>query len=398
MTEPSQTSTQAAQKKAPPKPAQKKKKPFFMKQRNMLRVIWCLLAVMLSAIYFFGWRVLLVCAVAVAVGVLVEYITTKQRGRPVSMAVFVTTLLFALSLPPTAPWLVVVVGTVVAILFGKEVFGGFGRNPVNPAILGRAFVYISFPGSMTNRFVPAFGPNLGDLGGSLPYDAGRWYGGFAQWSFTSWAEGLVQRGGLAAEKMQDAISQASPLWVSREYGSEVTRGAVSWWELALGPINGVFTTPDGEARILSGGSMGEGCAVLIALCAIYLIWTRTANWRLTLSAFLGFAFANLLWRRVFGFAAVGPLYVNLLGGTAVYVMVFMVTCPVTAPKQRAAQWAYAGLIGFFIVTLRWLGVFVAAATFSILLGNLLAPLLDMGATEYKKRQAARKTADAGGAS
>ena len=87
---------------------------------------------------------------------------------------------------------------------------------------------------------------------------------------------------------------------------------------------------------------------------------------------------------------------QLLSGTTMYAAVFMITDPVSAPKRRPAQLAYGVLIGMLIVFLRWRGVFVAAATFSILLGNLVGPLLDLAATEWASRGKARAAAAKGG--
>ena len=154
---------------------------------------------------------------------------------------------------------------------------------------------------------------------------------------------------------------------------------------------------DGTVRIFSGGSAGEGCALIIALAGIYLLLTKTANWRLMLSSLVGLGFATVLLRHLLGFDQwapgspdVPPFLFNLFGGTTMYVVVFMVTDPVSGPKRKPAQLAYGFLIGFFVVFLRWRGVFVAAATFSLLLGNLIGPLLDIGAeawTEHRKHVA-----------
>ena len=346
----------------------------------MIRMILALTPVAISAVYFFGWRVVAVLAVCNAAGLATEWITARRRGSPVSQACFVTCWLFALSLPPTVPLWVAAVGAAFGILFAKEVFGGFGRNFANPAITARAFVYICFPVDLTSRFVPAFK--------GFP-------GGFAHWSFESLAElpdYLAGSLGPAGRSVADAVSQASPVWVSREYGFAVVTGAgrgASLWDMLLGSIGGTFHAP-GEAapRILAAGSMGEGCALLIALAAVYLLVTRTANWRLMASAAAGLVFANVLFRNVLGFDGVGevpPVAWQLASGTTIYAVVFMVTDPVSAPKKRPAQLAYGFLIGLLIVVLRWRGVFVAAATFSILLGNMVGPLLDIAATAWQAR-------------
>jgi Na+-transporting NADH:ubiquinone oxidoreductase subunit B len=358
-------------------PPAKRKKPSLMKQANMKRMLIALSPLLLSAIYFFGWRALAVTAVVFVAGTLTEYITSKQRGQPISMACWVTCMLLSLSLPPTVPYYVAVIGAVVAILFGKEVFGGFGRNFVNPTILGRAFLYVCFPLAMTNAFVPAFQ--------GVP-------GGFAEWSFPANSE-LPQsiRDGAPPEAFEgktvaDAVSQASPMWVYRDVGKDAFEQGAGYRELFWGDMNGAFQQ-DGRWRILSAGSMGEACVPLILLAAAYLLWTKTANWRLMLSAALGLGTASVLFRQIFGFTGPGgvpPLAFNLMAGTTLYVLVFMVTDPVSAPKQTAAQWAYGLIIGFCVVFMRWKGPFVAAASFALLFGNIVGPLLDIGAEEFKR--------------
>jgi Na+-transporting NADH:ubiquinone oxidoreductase subunit B len=359
-----------------------------MKQKIMLRVLYALVPILVSGIYFFGWRVVAVLAACNAAGILTEYVTTRQRGQSVSTACLVTCWLFALALPPTVPFWIAAVGVVVGILFGKEVFGGFGRNVVNPAILGRAFVYVCFPTELTARFVPVFR--------GFP-------GGFAHWSFESLGrlpQYLTSAANFpsGATRAADAVSQASPMWVSREYGVEVASKAASWLDLLLGNIGGVFVA-GGEGRILSAGSIGEGCAVLIALAAVYLLATRTANWRIVLGGLAGLAAASVLFRNLLGFGGLGevpPFHRNLLAGTTMYVLVFMFTDPISAPKRRQAMFAYGGMMGFLTVFLRWRNVFVASASFAIILGNITAPLLDLAAGAWERRKHARKAPPKGG--
>lgn len=361
----------------------------FMKQANMKRMVFVLTPIGLSAIYFYGWRVAAVVAVSVLAGLVTEYITTYRRKAPISMAVFVTTLLYGLSLPVTTPFMVAVVGAVVAILFGKEVFGGFGRNFANPAIVGRAFVYVCFPNELTNRFVPAFQ--------GFP-------AGFARWSWERLdqlpgylAAKLPEGADTGSEAVADAVSQASPMFISKTYGSETLSEGASWWDMFWGNLGGVFqyeSAGQTQTQILTGGSAGEGCAALIALAAIYLLVTKTANWRLMLGGAIGLVGATLLWRHLLGFneemTGVPPVHFTLVAGTTAYALVFMFTDPVSAPNKKSAQWAYAILIGFLVVTLRWRGVFVAAASFSILLGNLVGPSLDMLAEWRIERKKARQ--------
>ena len=346
-----------------------------MKQKIMERMVYALVPVALAGIYFFGWRVaaiLLVCNIA---GVVTEYVTSRKRGQPVSEAVFVTCWLYGLSLPPTMPLWIAAVGAIVAVLFGKEVFGGFGRNFANPAIVGRAFVYVCFPIQLTGSFVPAFK---------------GWPGGFSQWSFESLAQ-TPDYVAAVAKRGVDAVTTATPMWAFRDFGH-----VTSYRDLFFGNIGGVFETPTSYGpQVLAAGSIGEACVPLIVLAGIYLVWTRTANWRLMISPFIGAAVGTYL---LIGLGAehVQPLLFKLLAGAFFYVSVFMITEPISAPNRKGAMVAYGAIIGLLIVVLSWKSQFVAAASFAILLGNILSPMLDMGAIAIRKRLNAR-TAPPGGA-
>ena len=347
----------------------------FMKQPAMLRMLYALSPLFLTGIYFFGWRVAAVVAVVFITGLGTEFIMSRRRGAAVSMACLVTCALYGLSLPPTVPYWIAAVGAVVAILFGKEVFGGFGRNFANPAIVGRAFVYVCFPIPLTAQFVPAFK--------GFP-------GGFAQWSMEHFVRAtghLPEYLSSAGQQITDAVTQASPMFVSGKFGTETAAEAVSLWDMMIGNIGGVFTT-EGGVRIMAAGSIGEGCGLLVILCGVYLLISRTANWRLMLSPLVGVGFATVLFRHLLGFDGLGevPAFTfTIFAGTTLYASIFMVTEPVTAPKMKVAKLVYGFLIGFLIVLIRWKGIFVAAASFSILLGNIVAPLLDLGVAAVKER-------------
>ncbi len=360
-------SAQASNPKAAKPKAKPKPKKLIQKQANMLRVLYALAPVALVGVYFFGWRVLAVLAVSLLAGFATEYLTSRYRGQPVSTACFVTCSLYGLSLPPTMPLWQAAVGAIVAILFGKEVFGGFGRNFANPAIVGRAFMYVAFPKPMTNAFVPAFR--------GFP-------GGLAKWSFPVHDLPAYLQGKL--NSVTDAVSQATPMAARPEYEA-------SQFKMLLGNISGTFQE-EGTWRALAAGSIGEVSALLLILCGIYLIWTKTANWRLTLSTLLGATGANVIFRNLLGYELVPELTFTLLSGALMYAAVFMVTDPVSAPKKPLAQYAYGAFIGIMIVFLRWKSSWVGAVAFGILLGNLIAPLLDEAAGWLAARKKARAEA------
>jgi Na+-transporting NADH:ubiquinone oxidoreductase subunit B len=255
------------------------------------------------------------------------------------------------------------VGVIVAILFGKEVFGGFGKNVFNPAIVGRAFVYVCFPVEITARFVPVFR--------GFP-------GGFAQWDYTSLKAAPAYIGG-AGLRLIDGVTAATPMWSRRDFGYEA--GVL---DLAFGTIGGVFQA-GGYPRVLAAGSAGEVCAAVIILAGIYLIYTKTAQYRLMLGTLMGALSLNIFLKYVLGLEGVPPLLFTLFSGALLYAAVFMVTCPISAPNIPASQWIYSIFIGMMIVFFRYKAVFAGGVAFSILLGNMLAPTLDLWIKRYRSR-------------
>mgnify|MGYP000904661845 CR=1 FL=1 len=304
----------------------------FQKQPMMRRVLYALTPIAALAVWLYGPRVIVTLAVSLGVGVLVEYLFEKKKGGKVSEAVLVTGTLFALSMPPAAPVWILAIGMAFAVFMEKEVYGGFGRNIFNPAIAGRLFVYISFAGI---------------LGGSF----------FEPGSFGAAAGSLFGR--------PEAFAAATPLAAMR------SGEAVSMFGLLLGP---------------RAGSIGESSAVLIAAAAVYLMATKTAQWRLVLSTIAGgTALTAIL--LLAGVDKAQPMQ-SLLAGSFLFVSVFMATDPVSAPKKPAAQLAYGLLIGAVIVVIRTFSLFPEGTSFALLLGNTFASLFDKIVTDVAKRKAA----------
>ena len=339
-----------------------KKKPWLKKQPMMRKVEIALMPALIGAVYFFGWRSLAMVIWVAAIGYATEYFMSKKRNDTVTEAVFVTSLLLGLSLPPTIPFWQAGVSAFVAILFGKEVFGGFPRNVFNPAIVGRAFLYVCCPVDMTSKFTAV------------------WKGipaGFAHWGTRLQLDGI------------DAISAATPMWSRRDFGHEARL-----LDLFTGNIGEVFTGTDGVQRVLTAGSVGEVSALLLLIGGAYLLWTKTAQWRLTVSTLAGAIGANLVFRTLLGADAVPPIPGTLCSGAMLYAAFFMVTDPISAPKNKKAQWVYGAFIGIMIVFLRWKAVFAGAVAFAILLGNTLSPTLEMIFKAQKKKADAKKGAKA----
>ena len=302
-----------------------------LKQTIMNRVLYSLIPLLIFAIYLFGFRVLAVVLVANLFGYLTEYLFIyKKKGAKVSMAVFVTSTLVAMTLPPGIPFWISAVAAIVSIAFGKMVFGGFGTNMFNPAILGRTFVYISFPNLMTVSWTTPFS--------GFP-------GGFAYWS-----------GGKAFETGATILNQHR-LGLENVYGFK---------DAFLGFIS---------------GSLGETSALLIIFAAIYLITSKTAKWQ----PMLGTALSILLFNFIF-YPGQNPLFFLISGG-AMFGIVFMTTDPVSQPKGKLALWIYAILIGFFTVFIRRFSLFAEGFMFALLLTNSFMPLIEYGIERYNARGA-----------
>ncbi|MBN1269892.1 MAG: RnfABCDGE type electron transport complex subunit D [Kiritimatiellae bacterium] len=329
----------------------------------MLRVLYALAPLCVMSVYLFGWRVVAVLAVSNLAAFLTEWIMAAQRDGKVSYACFVTGSLFALSLTATLPLWVAVVGVVVGILFGKEVFGGFGKNVFNPAIVGRAFIFVCFPLEVTSRYVPVFR--------GFP-------GGFAHWSFDALKELPSYYAGHGLG-VADGVTAATPLWAVRDYGY-----AASIWDLATGRIGGLFEYA-GQARLLAAGSNAEVCGLLIILAGIYLLWTRTANYRLTVGMLAGAIGMNVLLKYILRLDGAPTVPFTLFSGALLYAAVFMVTDPVSAPKITPSQWIYGVFIGALVVFFRYKAVFTGGVTFAILLGNMLSPSLDLWIKRFRAR-------------
>jgi Na+-transporting NADH:ubiquinone oxidoreductase subunit B len=292
-------------------------------QPNMLTVLIALVPVILSSLYFYGLSALLLLLVTNTVAYFTEWWFTHRRGEPVTLAVFVSATLLALSLPPATPYWIAGVGSVVAITFGKELFGGMGRNIFNPALVGRAFIFVSFPNSMT----------------------------------ANWVEPLKTPGLVA-----DAISSATPLKVM------AAGGDIPLIDLLLG------------AR---SGSLGEGCVVLLLLGGLYMYKKKVASWQITLSVILSYSlFATLFYFMGWG-VALNPLK-GILAGGIIFGAIFMATDPISAPHTPKGRIAFGIIIGLCATLIRYLGNFPEGVMFAILMGNIFGPAVEEGLKEFDK--------------
>lgn len=347
----------------------KKPKKLLRKQPPMTKVLWALVPCIAAGVYYFGWRSLVMIVAAGIIGFITEYIFCKTRNEPVSEAVFVTTTLLALVLPPNVPWHVLAIGTVFAVMFAKEVFGGFGRNIFNPALAGRCFLYVCFPYVLTGVWAPAAQSPQGAL---------------AQWS--------------TAPTRAEAITGATPMGHLKSGKLIVSddKSQTENWQNEITKDNPepVYVKP---ATMLKGlvfgriaGTMGVTSALMITIGGIYLFWNKTASRATILSVIISYIFWNqiLTWFGVPRFY--GAVY-PLLGGGFLFGAFYMATDPVSSPKRTTSRIIYGIIIGTCTTVIRNFSIFNGGLMFSILIGNMFAPILDYAVDAHKKAKKARQS-------
>ena len=284
------------------------------------------------------WIVMPVIIVSYSVGFFWEIVFASIRKHNISEGFLVTGLLFPLTLPSTIPLWQVAVGISFGVIFGKEIFGGTGRNFLNPALTGRAFLFFAYPGNMSGEKV---------------------------WTFVSGVK----------TSAADAFSGATPLAVS------AVQGSFDLIETSL--VKAGFTF----SKLFYGtypGSIGETSTLMCLAGAFILISTGIASYRIMLGGVLGvlaIAYPGYLFNLFSGstsvpMLALHPSYHLIMGGFA-FGIVYMATDPVSAPGMNTAKWIYGFAIGVLTVLIRVFNpAFPEGVMLSILFMNLFAPLLD----------------------
>ncbi len=311
-----------------------KKQPLIRWQKPNNGVVIALIPATIFSVYVFGWRSLLLLVVVTAAGFFTEYVFLRAYYKePVSSALFVSSFLFTLTLPPTLPLWMAVVGIIFGIAIGKMAFGGFGRNVFNPALTGRAFIFVSFGGPMTAAWVE----NLGGFPGG----------------FETFAA--------------DTVTQATPM-MKLVQGTDVS------------PLSMFLGT--------EAGCLGETSALLILLGGVYILWKKYANWRIVVSGFIGMlVLQTVLWAAGIQ-GAIDPLAAGLGGGWMLGIL-FMATDPISAAGTNTGRWVYGAFIGALTSLIRTFSIWSGGMMFAILLGNMFAPIMD-----YYVRQAQAKKREA----
>ncbi|QFT28989.1 Na(+)-translocating NADH-quinone reductase subunit B [Labrenzia sp. THAF82] len=271
------------------------------------------------------------------VGGIWEVIFATVRGHEVNEGFLVTSMLYALILPPSAPLWQVALGISFGVVIGKEVFGGTGKNFLNPALTGRAFLYFAYPAQMS-----------GD---------------------TIWTP-------------VDGFSGATALSVGASDGYlQLAAHGMTWFDSFIGIIQ---------------GSIGETSTLACMIGLAFLLITKIANWRLVVGCLGGMiAFSTLL--NLIGsdtnpmFAM--PWYWHLVVGGYAFGLVFMVTEPVSASHTNLGRYIYGALIGFMVVMIRVINpAFPEGMMLAILFGNVFAPLIDYFVVQANIKRRAKRNA------
>lgn len=302
-------------------------------ERIMFDVVLALLPVTAWAIYAFGLAALAVLAVSVLSCVGLEHVFCRLKGEASTVSdwsAVITGLLLGLTLPPSLPLWMVVVGAVFAMGIGKHVFGGLGFNCFNPALVGRAMLQATFPVPMTTWL--AFGAE------------GR-FAGLPASTLTA----------PLSRPVVDAVSSATPL---------------SAWK-----FGGELTEPLALATGATMGSAGETSAVLILLGGAFLVARHRMNWRITASV-LGSAAALAAVLHLLDPARYAPASFMLLSGGLMLGAVFMATDMVGSPMTNTGCVVYGTFIGLLVIVIRTWGGMPEGVMYAILLGNALTPHID----------------------
>ncbi|TVP45739.1 MAG: RnfABCDGE type electron transport complex subunit D [Halomonas sp.] len=306
---------------------------------NLMRwVIVATLPGIATMSYLFGLGVLSNVLLAIIFGLAFEAGVLRLRQRPLRPALndssaLVTGVLLGVSLPPASPWWLIAVGMMAAIVVGKQLYGGLGHNPFNPAMVGYALLLVSFPTHMTLWSPPQ------EL---FPADLG------------------AQIAGTLPTSQLDSMSGATPLDAFKHKGSTVL--ASEFW--ATNPL------PDGTL------SAWRWAALAWLAGGVLLLVKRIISWHIPV-AMLGsmLVLATLFYISDPSHFA-SPMF-HLLTGAALFGAFFIATDPVSAASSRRGKLIYGAGIGALVIIIRTFGGYPDAVAFAVLLMNLCVPLLDL---------------------
>jgi len=311
----------------------------------MLQVQIAAIPALLTHIYLFGFGIVVQWMLAVATLIVVEYVMLKMRGRPVmpfmtDMSALITVTGLVFCIPPEAPWWIIVSGSAFALIFGKHLYGGLGYNPFNPAMLGYAFLLISFPLQMTQW--------------SLPMNLSGHALGFME------SASYILTGQIPGVSL-DAMTGATPL---NEVRTGISQG-----------ISVIDTLHKDSNSNLFGLSSWGWVNVAFMVGGIWMIITRSISWQFPVGFLGSLAVISFIFNQIDP-NTYAPVSFTLLSGGTMLAAFFIITDPVTASTTPKGKFIYACGIGILVYVIRNWGAFPDGIAFAILLMNIAVPLID----------------------
>jgi electron transport complex protein RnfD len=313
----------------------------------MRRVLYALVPAALAHSWFFGFGLAINFVIAAAVALTTEGVALRLRQRAQRPALtdgsaLVTAALLAFAIPPLVPAWVPAIGAAAAMVLGKHLYGGLGRNLFNPAMVGYVLLLVSFPVEMT-QWIP---PRMGDVDYEhLSFLASLTY------SFS---------GSLPIDQTIDGLTRATPLDIVREG----LRAQQTFAETRANPLFGDF-----------GGRGWEWVNNLIAIGGFYLLATRTIRWQIAAAVIAGIAVPAGLFYILEPSRFASPGF-HLFSGASLLGAFFIATDPVTAPASDKGRLLYGTSIGVLTYAIRTWGGYPDGFAFAVLLMNASVPLID----------------------
>lgn len=322
-------------------------------QATMISVIIALFPATVFSVWLFGWLALLQIVSCIAACIISELIALRLMGHPSRIndaSAALTGLLLALTLPIAIPWWMGIIGSIFAIILGKQIYGGLGYNLFNPALSARIILLISFPLSMTSWLMPAQ---------TMPID-------FDLYNLTSSLQ-FFFFGAAAIGQSMDAITMATPLGYVKTDG---LLGISVNESLRLHDYSYLNAFIGHEA-----GSLGETSALALLIGGIMLIARNTIRWHIPVSYLATVAILAALFNGIDAVHFAPPLF-HILAGGLMLCAFFMATDPVSSPMTTQGQLIFGIGCGVLTWVIRTWGGFPEGAMFAVLLMNCAVPLID----------------------
>ncbi|NTZ50650.1 electron transport complex subunit RsxD [Citrobacter gillenii] len=331
--------------------------PYTHNQRQTSRIMLLVLIAALPGIaaqlWFFGWGTLVQIFLAAISAIAAEAGVLKLRKQPVvailkDNSALLTGLLLAVSLPPLAPWWMVVLGTVFAVIIAKQLYGGLGQNPFNPAMIGYVVLLISFPVQMTSWLPPH------EIAATVP--------GFVDAINVIFTGHTSSGGDMNTLRMGiDGISQATPL---DTFKTSLHAGRT---------VEQVMQYPIYSGMLAGAGWQWVNLAWLAG--GVMLLWKNAIRWHIPVSFLLSLAIcATLGW--LFSSESLASPQLHLLSGATMLGAFFILTDPVTASTTNRGRLIFGALAGLLVWLIRSFGGYPDGVAFAVLLANITVPLID----------------------